>query len=112
MEMRQETRGTATVLWLQGHLDEMAASEVEAVFAGLAEADRVVVDMSGVEYINSGGLRLFLMLSKSLGGRTGGLKLCNLSPFVAEVFEISHFVTLFDIYPSLEAALDAPPASA
>jgi anti-anti-sigma regulatory factor len=32
------------------------------------------------------------------------LKLCNLSPFVAEVFEVSNFSVMFDVHDSLESA--------
>jgi anti-anti-sigma factor len=60
-----------------------------------------------VEYISSGGLRVVLMLSRMLAKTNSKLKLCGLNPFVAEVFEISRFSALFEIYPNRDAAVSA-----
>jgi anti-anti-sigma factor len=111
MEIRQETVNGATVLQLLGRLDELATSEVELAFTGLLKDSprEVVLDLAGVEYISSGGLRILLMLSKALGRNSGRLKLCNLSPFVAEVFEISNFASIFSIYGTLQDALNPQP---
>lgn len=113
MEIRQETLGSATLLRLLGRLDELATSEVELAFTGVLKEspEQVVLDLSGVEYISSGGLRILLMLSKALTRTSARLKLCNLSPFVAEVFEISNFVSIFDIYPSVDDAVSQPPGT-
>lgn len=114
MEIRQQQSNGAIVLQLLGRLDELATSEVELAFTGVLKetTEGVVLDLAGVEYISSGGLRILLMLSKAVERSAGRLLLCNLSPFVAEVFEISNFSSVFSIEPSVEDALAVlrPPA--
>jgi len=109
MEFRVTSVDDVTVVAISGRFDAPAAPEAERAFADLAAtaASRYVVDFSGVEYISSGGLRVVLMLSRTLAKTSAKLKLCGLNPFVAEVFEISRFSELFDIYPDQETALTA-----
>lgn len=109
MEIRQSDNGDVVVLELLGRLDELAAPEVQETFTELVnhKTRRVVLDMAGVEYISSSGLRVLLMLYRALSKRQGALKLCALTPFVAEVFEVSNFTTVFDIHPNREDAVHA-----
>ncbi len=109
MEIRQSTDSDIVVLDLLGRLDELATPEVQHAFADLVNQDaaRVVLNMAGVEYISSSGLRVLLMLFRALGKRRGALKLCGLTPFVAEVFEVSNFASVFDIYPTRDEAVRA-----
>lgn len=107
MEIRQHQTDGTIVLQLLGRLDELATSEVEIAFTGVLKEtpQGVVLDLEGVEYISSGGLRILLMLSKAMDRGSGRLVLCNLSPFVAEVFEISNFSSVFSIRTGVEDAL-------
>lgn len=106
MQISQESTPKATILSLQGRLDELATAEVEQAFTAIVsnESQGLIVDMAGVEYVSSSGLRVLLMLMKAMKNQQRVLKLCNLSPFVAEVFEVSNFAVLFDVHDSLESA--------
>lgn len=109
MEIRQASEQNITTVQLLGRLDELSVSEVEQAFSRMIRegASQMLLDLTRVEYISSSGLRVLLMLSRSLTKSNGRLKVAGLSPFVAEVFEISNFARLFDIYPNKTAALDA-----
>ena len=99
MEIVRSDEGNYVLVTLLGRLDELAAGEVERAFTGMIDAgvDRVLLDLSGVEYISSSGLRVLLMLLRAVKQREGRLVLCGLSPFVAEVFDISNFRSLFEV---------------
>lgn len=101
----QDTAG-ATILSLLGRLDELATTEVEHAFTGVLNSGSrgLIVDLEGVEYVSSSGLRILLMLMKAMKNQQRVLKLCNLSPFVAEVFEVSNFSVMFDVHDSLASA--------
>ena len=66
-----------------------------------------MIDLTGVEYISSAGLRCFLVLHKRLKAVSGTLDLSGLQGMVKEVFNISGFATLFPVHPTLEKAVEA-----
>jgi anti-sigma B factor antagonist len=86
---------------LQPHLDRAAAS-----------GQRIVLDLSRLEYVSSAGLRCFMLAAKQAGSRGGQIVLAALRPVVAEIFQISRFDMLFEIFPSVREALGALSASA
>lgn len=106
MQITLENTGGATIISLTGRLDELATAEVDQAFTRTLNEDKggIIVDLSGVEYISSSGLRILLMLSRAVKKQDRDLRLCNLSPFVAEVFEISNFSAMFDIYNDIAVA--------
>jgi anti-sigma B factor antagonist len=86
---------------LQPHLDRAAAS-----------GQRMVLDLSELEYVSSAGLRCFMLAAKQAGNRGSKIVLASLRPVVAEIFQISRFDMLFEIFPSVREALAALSASA
>jgi anti-sigma B factor antagonist len=89
--------------------------------AGCAAGDdRLVLDLSGVEYISSVGLRVLMLASKQAKAQRGSLAVCGLVPVVREIFEISRFNLVLDVSLTLrealarlsEPALAAPDAAA
>lgn len=65
----------------------------------------LIVDLSGLEYISSAGLRVILGVGKKVKAQGGSLTFGGMSGMVKEVFEISGFSSIFPVYDSLEAAL-------
>lgn len=107
MKIERDIRSGVLCLALSGRFDEFAVSEAEKAFAETvnAEQEKVVLDLSGVEYVTSSGLRTILMLHRAVQNRNGALRLCGLTPFVAQVFDVSNFTSLFEIHPAMESAL-------
>ncbi len=67
----------------------------------------LVVDLSGLEYISSAGLRVILGVGKKVKSNQGSLIFGGMSGMVKEVFEISGFSSIFPVHDSLESALAA-----
>src|SRR5947208_748739 len=67
--------------------------------------DRLVLDLSQLEYISSAGLRVLMLAGKQVKAQGGTLILSGLQPLVAEIFQISRFAMVFTITPSLREAL-------
>ena len=59
--------------------------------------DLVVVDCTGMSYICSSGLRIFLSLNKNITTKGGKLIIKNLTPLVKGVFNMSGFSQIFNI---------------
>jgi anti-sigma B factor antagonist len=74
---------------LRGELDLLAYDQVSAELAPLFEAPGdVVIDVSGLSFVDSSGIRLFVRLQRALGDR-GRLSLRGATPHVAGVFEVA-----------------------
>jgi len=67
----------------------------------------VVLDLSGVDYVSSAGLRCFMLAAKQARTQHGRIAVAALQPVVAEIFQISRFNLVFEIYPTVREALAA-----
>lgn len=89
-----ELDGGAVVCELTGSLDASAAEEFEAVFLPLTEnpsIHRIILNGSGLDYIASAGLRIFLKAVKTLEARKAELYGANLTGTVKSVLKITGF---------------------
>ena len=88
LQMEKENDNT---LALVGRLDTVTAPELEKTLADLLpKIDHLVLDLTGLEYISSAGLRVILKTYKALASK-GGLKLTGVKESVQEVFDITGF---------------------
>jgi anti-anti-sigma factor len=97
-----------TVISLTGQLDPVATDELapridEAVRAG---ARRFVFDLSGLVYVGSMGLQLFLSLHNRLRGE-GAVALSGLTPPVLAVLDVTKLSRVLRHYPTRREAIDA-----
>ncbi len=90
----------------RGRIDALSASELQGVFQQLIlEGSRLLLaELSGVHYISSAGLRVFMVTQKGLKKVGGEMLLSGLTPQVLDVFKMSGFEKLFRIVPGPDAA--------
>ena len=107
MRIDEERAERALVMAPLGRLDSVTSGELERRVVGHIDAGerRLVLDLAGVEYISSAGLRVLLMAAKRLKEPPAALVLCGLGPAVRSVLELAGFVPLFAIEPSRPQAL-------
>lgn len=107
IEIAQEKHGEVCVLALTGRLDTETAADVELTLQDLLAAgeNQFLIDLSGIGYVSSAGLRVLLALAKKLDGGKGSLRLCGLNASVRQVFDVAGFSKLFTILANREAAL-------
>jgi anti-anti-sigma factor len=107
MDITQTKEGAFVVLAPAGRMDAITAPQFEErCLACLAGGDkRLVVDLSGLEYISSAGLRSILSAAKKLKAAGGDLAFCALSGIVAEVFSVSGFDKLLPVTATRQEAL-------
>ena len=87
--------GTAGEVVMVGRLDATHGEAALQFLNGLAEPR--VVDLAGLVYIASAGLRVFLMTQKRVKATGAGLKLINVAPQVRDIFRYAGFDRIFDI---------------
>ena len=107
MEIGEEQQGDALVVAPRGRVDSVSSGELERRLVARLDAGarRVVIDLAGVDYISSAGLRVLLLAAKRLKPPQGLLVLCGLGPSVRSVLELAGFTSLFAIEPGRAQAL-------
>jgi anti-anti-sigma factor len=66
---------------------------------------KVIIDLKGVEYIDSSGFGCFLSVMKAARSNYGVLKFANPEPRVMELFQTLHLHTVFQIYDDIETCI-------
>jgi anti-anti-sigma factor len=107
MQIAEVQVGDALVIAPAGRVDSVSSGEFERLVVSRIEggARRLVLDLAGVEYISSAGLRVLLMAAKRLKEPPAVLVLCGLGPGVRSVLELAGFLPLFAVEAGREQAL-------
>ena len=82
---------------IEGRLDTTTAPELEAALDGaIDEANELVFDLEGLEYLSSAGLRILLASQKKMAPK-GGMKVTKVNDVIMEIFEITGFSDILTI---------------
>ena len=117
MNVNSRRFANAVVLHVSGRLDqdtcEAFRSDISKVVEATArEGGAIVLDLSQLEYISSAGLRCFMLASRQAKALQARIFAAALQPMVAEIFKISHFNLVFQVFPTVRDALAAVSADA
>ena len=109
LNIDRSDRGDVALLQVGGRLDVATGPEMTAALTEVLEGGctKLVLDMGGLEYISSAGLRALLVGRKAFAPKGGQIVICGLKDYIEEVFEISGFISLFPICATVDQALDA-----
>jgi anti-sigma B factor antagonist len=102
-----ETHAPYTVLAVTGEVDVYTAPRLREKLVELVSQDKlqVIVDLEGVDFLDSTGLGVLVGGLKRLRSHDGDLGLVCSQPRVLKVFEITGLTKVFEIYDSLDAAV-------
>lgn len=84
-----ERQENVSIFRIKGKLNVQTAPQIEKGFAIEGVSPDIVVNMQGVDYISSAGLRIFLTLSRSQEKLGQKLVLCSLTEMVRNIFCIA-----------------------
>ena len=107
MQIHETRQAEALILVVQGQLDTVSAPQFEARLLGVIGKgeQRLCVDCGSLSYVNSAGLKAFLVAAKELETTGGKMVLCALPPGVRTVFDMIGFSQIMTLLPSREEAL-------
>ncbi len=107
MSISTEREGTALIAKAEGRVDGANAREFQnALETAVGPDDKaVILDLGSLHYISSAGLRVILLVAKTLQSRNAKLGVCSLSGSIKEVFEISGFDKIIPVYASKQDAV-------
>ena len=106
MEITHKRFNRVDLLEIEGRMDAASAPQLKQQIETLFDQGRyrLVLDMSKLEYIASPGLRVLIEARKrardwKLTDLEGGdVRIANLPPRIKEVFDLTGFTSLFEIY--------------
>ena len=97
--MNIEIKKTAaeTIIEVSGRLDTTTAPALDKTINDIAEETKnLILDLKGLEYISSAGLRVLLSAQKKMQ-KVGSMKVKNVCEEVMEVFEMTGFADILVI---------------
>ncbi len=108
LQWTQEARGSALVISPKGRVDEATADAfkdnlVEAMQKGPGKA---VIDLSGIDYMSSRGLRGFTLAQRAATQSGTTIVLAAPNDTLREILQISRYDTIFTVADTVEAALE------
>lgn len=107
MDIELEDVDGITVATLFGELDGRTAPDVQEKLLLLPERrQKILLDMSGVSYISSAGLRALLMLYRQMSNGQG-VALAGLSENIRDIMSVTGFLDFFDDYATVDEGLEA-----
>ncbi len=97
MTINKTQNGTQLTISVEGRLDTVTAPQLEAELkTSLDGIEKLVFDISELEYVSSAGLRVLLSAQKTMN-KQGSMTVRGANEAIMEIFEVTGFVDLLDI---------------
>jgi anti-sigma B factor antagonist/stage II sporulation protein AA (anti-sigma F factor antagonist) len=110
--MELQTRDIANVrlIHVEGRVDLTTAHSFQDLLLPklsdcTGETRKALLDLSGVHYMSSAGLRVLLLALRQCQQQQGEFVLAALPSFLQDVFRVTHFNDLFTVFATVPAAL-------
>ena len=107
MELQySELENGIRLIKLRGKLDIDGANQIEAQLAECCtgENPRIMLDLSGVDFLASIGIRLLTLTAKSVASRGGKMVLLNPTEDVGQVLDVTGIPAIIPVYSNFESA--------
>lgn len=107
MDIQTQVYQRVTVISVKGRVDSSSAGDLEAALKRLLEegTSNLVLDLSGVEFLSSSGLRVLVTTLKAVRKSGGDLRLAQLSQRASDAIDLAGLDVLFKTYGDREAAV-------
>ena len=111
MEITSRQISDVTLLRVQGRIDHRTATDFENALKPhlnqclAGEYKKILVDLGGVDFMTSAGLRVLMIAAKTCDKQRGNVAVAALQPGIREIFKISRFDLVLKIFPTAESAL-------
>ena len=98
MNIQKKLEGQTLTLSLEGRLDTTTAPELEAVVrSSLEGVGSLVMDLAGLDYLSSAGLRVLLSAQKQMNRKKGKMVVRHVCETIMEVFDMTGFSDILTI---------------
>lgn len=101
MKIATKAEGDHIVATVTGEIDGKTAPQVQSeLLAALQGGNRLVVDMTGVSYLSSAGLRMLLLLYRQVSAKNGKIVLLGVSEEIRDTMAMTGFINFFPLADS------------
>jgi anti-anti-sigma factor len=118
MECRVQELANVILVQVIGRIDHRTAKAFEDTLLPLldgcsGEDKKALLDLNGVVYMSSAGLRVLLLAAKQCQRQNSEIVIAELQPLLQDVFRIGRLETVFKVFTTVREALEAiSPAAA
>ena len=107
MQLRVEPHRSVDVVSMNGRLDLVNANALkDTIRQRLAEQRvNIVIDLENVHFINSSGIGALISILRDVRLSGGRLTLCQMAPYLEEIFVLTGLTRVFDSYSTVEDAV-------
>jgi phosphoserine phosphatase RsbU/P len=111
MEIRTRRLGDVLIADMVGRLDSRTAGPASTELNQIAQDghSKLILNVHGLEYVSSAGLRAILVAAKLVQVHGGVIKICDANATVKQVMEVSGMSSLLHLYATEKDALAAFP---
>lgn len=97
MKIAKTQKGDSLCFALEGRLDTNPAPELEAAIKGSIDGvEELTIDMQGLDYLSSAGLRVLLGAQKTMN-KQGNMRVTHVNDTIMEIFEVTGFADILTI---------------
>lgn len=101
------TNENMTIISIEGSIDSKTAGELQSKIMGkVSETDKVILDLTKVDFVSSAGLRLLLMIYRQIKSKNGKIILVGVSDEIKDVMAMTGFINFFEFSQTIEEAND------
>jgi len=107
MEISTKDMKRVSLVTVKGRVDSSTAPDFEKALHALIQSNRsqIVLELAGVEYMSSAGIRGMVSSLKAAKSGGGDVRLARPSQRVKEVVELAGLTSIFAIYDDLTEAV-------
>ena len=109
MKTEVKLENNSTVVEVNGHVDALTAPELSKVLLEQITSGRanLVVNLIGVEFMSSAGLRTLLGAVKEARSHGGDLRIASTNPGIEKVLKMSGFHNIAKVFASQDEAVSS-----
>lgn len=108
MDINVRTQNDIHIICVEGNIDSKTAPELQQkIVEATHDANKIIIDMSKVEFVSSAGLRVLLMVYRQIKTNNGIVVLVGVSEEIKEVMSMTGFINFFKLFESIDQSLCA-----
>jgi anti-sigma B factor antagonist len=107
MEVELMNAGDVKILTVSGRVDATTSQALQDVVLDSAHhSQKLLLDLSQVDYMSSAGLRIMLLLHREIHEKHGRVMLVGLQDRIRDAMEITGFLKHFAVVPDVQTGIE------